>query len=82
MTKSVHSPRYKSFMKSLVAARGAAGLSQRQLAERLGRSPSFVAKYEIGERRLDVVEFLEIAEKLDIDPREIIDGLVSRRTTR
>lgn len=38
----------------------------------LGRPQSFVAKYEGGERRLDVIEFLDVTEALDIDPCELL----------
>ena len=47
-----------------MAARRAAGMTQAQLAKKLSRPPSFVAKYVLGDRRLDVVEFIEIAEAL------------------
>jgi transcriptional regulator with XRE-family HTH domain len=52
---------YAHFRQRLVAAREAAGLTQRDAAARLGRSQSFVAKSESGERRVDVVELLEFA---------------------
>ena len=42
---------------------------------RLNRPQSFVAKYETGERRIDVVEFLEIAEAVGFDPSELIREL-------
>lgn len=51
----------------LVEARKRAGLKQTELAERLGQPQSYVSKYERGERRLDVVEFLEVAGVLDLD---------------
>ena len=54
-------------MKALVAQRGNAGLSQAQLAARLGKPASFVGKYELGERRLDVIEFMVILRELDVD---------------
>lgn len=38
------------------------------LAERLGKPASSIAKIEIGERRLDVVEFTAIAKALKLDP--------------
>ncbi len=57
MEKSTFSPLYDALRKRLVSMRKAAGLTQRQLAERLGRERSFVARVELGERRLDVVEF-------------------------
>ncbi len=72
MRKSVHSRKYRVFLEKLVEARKAAGLTQQQLADKLGRPQSFVAKYEGGERRLDVVEFIEIAKLLGADPQEII----------
>jgi transcriptional regulator with XRE-family HTH domain len=46
-----------------------------QLAERLKRPQSFVSKYENGERRLDLVEFLEIAKSLNIDAHKFIKEL-------
>ena len=53
-----------------------AGLTQVQLAKKLRRPQSFVSKYETGERRLDVVEFLEIAKALSADPADLIRELV------
>jgi transcriptional regulator with XRE-family HTH domain len=50
-----------------VAAREEAGLTQVNIAERLGKPQSFVSKYERGERRLDFTEFIEIAELLKVD---------------
>jgi transcriptional regulator with XRE-family HTH domain len=61
----------------LVAARHEQGLTQRDLAIKLKKVHSFVAKYEQGERRLDVIEFLDIAEALKIDPCGIIKQLKS-----
>lgn len=72
MRKSVYSRQYRVFLEKLVEARNAAGLTQQQVADKLGRPQSFVAKYEGGERRLDVVEFLKIARILKADPHEII----------
>ena len=72
MRKSVHTRAYTVLRERLVAARQAAGLTQGQLAEELGRPQSFVAKYEGGERRIDLVEFLEISAVLGTDERRII----------
>jgi len=62
--------RYRSAQMS--DARRQAGLTQRDLAERLGKPPSFVAKVETGERRLDLVEFVAIARALNLSPAEFI----------
>ncbi|MEM8556718.1 MAG: helix-turn-helix transcriptional regulator [Bacteroidota bacterium] len=48
------------------------GLTQTDLAQRLGRPQSFVSKYERAERRLDVIEFLQITEALEADPCTMI----------
>ena len=59
---------YKRFRDLLVEARKEANLTQAQLSSRLKRPQSFVSKYERGERRLDVVEFREVAQAIGIDP--------------
>ncbi|HEY2410847.1 MAG TPA: helix-turn-helix transcriptional regulator [Pirellulaceae bacterium] len=56
MQKSVHTKEYKALRAELRAAREGAGLSQRDLAAKLGVPHSWVAKVEAGERRIDVVE--------------------------
>jgi transcriptional regulator with XRE-family HTH domain len=50
-------------------------MSQAQLADRLGEYQSFVARLESGERRVDVVEFLMLADILGFDPAKMISTL-------
>ncbi len=64
---------YKKLRELLVAARGQADLTQVELSLRLKRPQSFVSKYERGERRLDVIEFGEVARALGINPMRILD---------
>jgi hypothetical protein len=52
------------------------GLSQAALAARLGRPQSFVSKYEGRQRRLDVVEFLEVAHHLNADGTGLLGKLM------
>ncbi|MEE8154143.1 MAG: helix-turn-helix transcriptional regulator [Phycisphaerales bacterium] len=73
--KSVFTPRYDRLRKLLVQARTAAGLTQADLAEQLNRPQSFVSKYERGERRLDVVELLEVTDTLRVDPAKLIQQI-------
>jgi transcriptional regulator with XRE-family HTH domain len=73
--KSVHSPGQAGFRRLMVEARKAAGLTQHDLARRLKKPQSFVAKYEGGERRIDVVEFLGIARAIGADPVRILRAL-------
>lgn len=78
MSKTLHTSEYDYFRRLLVAARKKAGLSQVEVSEKLGRPQSFVSKYESGERRLDVVEYIQICHALSIDPRDIIAELRAR----
>ena len=75
--KSVHSPDQAAFCELMIAARKAAGLTPHALALRLKKPQSFVAKYEGGERRLDVVEFVTIARALGADPLKLMTTLLS-----
>ena len=68
MTKSAFTRRGKRFRRALADARNAAGLTQVELARKLRRPQSFISKVEAGERRLDVIEFLEVARALSVDP--------------
>lgn len=70
--KTLRSPEHLRLIALLIAAREKAGLTQQQLADRLDRPQSFVAKYEGGERRLDLVEFIAIARSLDLDPARAV----------
>jgi transcriptional regulator with XRE-family HTH domain len=79
MSKSIHSPQHTKLRELLVAARKKAGLTQQDVANQLGRPQSFVAKYEGGERRLDVVEFLQVAAVLGADPARIVRALGASR---
>jgi transcriptional regulator with XRE-family HTH domain len=60
--RSLHSPRYRRFLKRLGQARREAGLTQVEVARALRRPQSFVSKCESGERRLDVIELSDFAK--------------------
>ena len=76
LVKSVHSTEHAEFCAEMIAARKKAGLTQEALASRLKRPQSFVAKYEGGERRLDVTEFLTVAKAIGADPLRLIKRLI------
>ena len=75
MRKTLYTKKYKFLCEQLRAARKEAGMTQQQVADRLKKHQSFVAKYEAGERRLDVVEFLEVVRWLEADPHEMIRNI-------
>lgn len=68
MAKTLRSRGHKALLAVLVASRREAKLTQAQLAKRLAVVPSWVAKVELGERRLDVTEFTAIARALKLEP--------------
>lgn len=72
---SIFGEEYKTFLKLLIAARQQAGLTQQKVADGLKRPQSFVSKYENGERRLDVVEYLHVSKVIGFDPCQIVRQL-------
>lgn len=64
--KSIADPRYLEIIASLRAARERRGMSQHELASRLGKPQSFISKVEACERRLDVLEALAVCQVLGI----------------
>jgi len=72
---SIYSDSYQSLLGLLIEARKKAKMTQSQLADLLQKPQSFVSKYERGERRLDIIEFLEVCHQLGADPHAVIRRL-------
>ena len=72
VTRSAFSRKYARLREILAAARRDRGFTQASLAQQLRRPQSFVSKFERGERRLDVVEFLEITDALGLDAPRLL----------
>ncbi len=81
MPKTLRSPRQVRLIDLLVEQRKRAGLSQADLAKKLGRYQSVVSSIESGGRRVDVVELLDIAEVIGLDVHALIDDLLSTPKT-
>jgi transcriptional regulator with XRE-family HTH domain len=75
MEKSVFTKEYALFLSHLRGARKAAGLTQEQIAQRLGQTQSFVSKCERGERRIDVVELRAFCRAIGISFADFIEQL-------
>ena len=75
MGKTLGTECHKALVNLIVAKREAAGLTQAQLADKLGEYQSFVARLESGQRRIDVIEFLNLANVLGFDPAKSISNL-------
>lgn len=77
MSRTLRSPLHLALMKVLREARLEAGLTQADLAKRMDRPQSFVAKIEVGERQLGVLEFVGYAKALGVGPGELIERVRS-----
>lgn len=72
--KGFQDARYRTAINALVTTRKERQFSQADVAKLLGRHQQFVSRYETGERRLDVFEFIDIAEALGGDPFVIMQS--------
>lgn len=77
--KSIYSQSYRLLLDRIVKARNDAGITQAELADKLGRPQSFVSKIENGERRIDVIEFLQVAKHVGFDPCALMQGLIQSK---
>lgn len=77
MPKTLRSPRHVRLIDLLVEQRNRIGLSQAELAAKLGRYQSVVSQIESGGRRIDVIELLDIAEIIGLDVQAVINDLLS-----
>ena len=78
MGRHLRSVRHRALIAAIVEAREATGLSQREFAKKLRRTNNFVWRIEAGERKVDVLEFIEIARAADLDPLELLRRALTR----
>ena len=72
----MHNPATDLLAKVVVDLRKEAGMNQRQLAATLGREQNYVARIETGQRRLDLIEWVQVLRALGVDPEKEITGIV------
>ncbi len=78
MDKSPHSPAAVALRELLTEKRKSKGLHQNDVAARLQRPQSFISKYENGERKIDVIDFIHICNSMDLNPTEVLDEFIKR----
>lgn len=78
MPKSVFTDAYASLLVVLIEARKSAGLTQVELARRLGKPQPFVSYFERGERRIDVIEFCAVARAIGVEPEVLFSKVMDR----
>ena len=79
MPRALFSESYKAMLAVVVAMRKQSGVTQAQVADRLGRPQSFMSKIERGERRLDIAEFCDLAEAMGMKPDEMLQRVIAAR---
>lgn len=77
MAKTLRSPAHHLLLRALRSARKAANLNQQDVAARLGKPQSYIAKIETGERRIDVVELIAIAKVIELDLQVLLTELAA-----
>lgn len=82
MPKSTFTDGYKDMLAMLLEARRTAGVTQIELAKRLGKPQPFVSNVERGLRRIDVIEFYAIARALGLEPKALFGELVAKLPKR
>ena len=70
---------YKVVGNCLAVARKRAGLTQKELSRRLRKPQSFISSYERGQRRIDIIEFLLIADAIGAKPRKLFASVLAAR---
>jgi transcriptional regulator with XRE-family HTH domain len=70
--KSIHTPEHEELTTLLRQLRLDAGLNQADLAERLGVNQTWVSKYEVGERRLDLVQLRLVCQALGVSVSDLV----------
>ena len=82
MEKTIYTAEYAQLLRLLRETREKANVTQTELAERLGRSQSFVTKFERGDRRLDAIQLRTICQVLGTDLVSFVAELERRLTNR
>jgi transcriptional regulator with XRE-family HTH domain len=78
MPNPMHDPRYSVYRALLIELRERKALTQVEIAARLDKPQSYVSKYERGERRLDIIEMIDVATALEADPIAVLHELITK----
>jgi transcriptional regulator with XRE-family HTH domain len=78
-TKSQHALTYRRLPPFLRTLREGAGLTQRELGQRLRKPQSYIYNCETANRRVDVSEFLAWAKACDVSPLTAFRRFLSRQ---
>jgi transcriptional regulator with XRE-family HTH domain len=84
LSNSLHDARYRFLIDLVIQARKDAGLTQRDLAARLKTSPSYIGKLESRQRRVDLIELIDLIDAIGLKPANFISDAMAalKRKTR
>lgn len=78
MPKTIFGGDHPHLVEVLVKAREKSGLTQAQVAEKVGKDQTFVSIVERGQRRVDVLEFVALARAMGADPAKLFVEVLKR----
>ena len=78
MVDSMFTSAFAELVAAVVDMRKKAGLTQRELARRMAREQNFVARVETGQRRLDLIELIQICQACGVSPEQEMQRLTRR----
>lgn len=78
MAKGFQDERYRRLVNQLVERRRELGLSQQDVADRLGTHQQFISRFETGERRLDAIELVDVASALGLSAADLLRDVQPR----
>ncbi|MBB5209648.1 helix-turn-helix domain-containing protein [Chiayiivirga flava] len=79
MPRSIHRDDYQTLLQLLRDLRVGQGMTQVDLGHALDNTQTFVSKIERGERRIDVLEFIDICEAMNVDPVSAFKQFMTQR---
>lgn len=78
MSKSAFSDAHQILVEQLTAARKQSGMKQEELAALVGKDQSYISNIERGQRRVDVIEFIALAQAMNTDPRNLFGDIMAQ----
>ncbi|TDK29810.1 XRE family transcriptional regulator [Rhizobium deserti] len=75
MTKTLYTNRHKKLVELLIEHRKSMGKTQADVTKALNRHQSYIANIENVDRRVDVIELLDLAEAIGFDPHQVLDAV-------
>ncbi|MDP8163294.1 helix-turn-helix transcriptional regulator [Pasteurella skyensis] len=75
--KTIYKEKYQKIIQYLISTRKKKGITQQQIANKLDKPQSYIAKIERCERKLDILEFIELCEAMNTSPITILQEFVN-----